>query len=178
MQSERVLRPVPLDATHDIDSFDCGIGRLNEYLSRLALADQTSAKTRTYVLVEDARVIAYYSFSPGVVEAALTRGSIERRQRRQVIPVVVLARLAVDGAWQSCGVGRDLLRSVAQQGAGGDRRPGRGRYSDGRRGAIILPAKRFRVVPGRCVSPVCASCGDARGCERWRQRVTASCIIA
>jgi GNAT superfamily N-acetyltransferase len=117
MQSERVLRPVPLDATHDIDSFDCGIGRLNEYLSRLALADQTSAKTRTYVLVEDARVIAYYSVSPGVVEAALTRGSIERRQRRQVIPVVVLARLAVDGAWQSCGVGRDLLRSVAQQGA-------------------------------------------------------------
>lgn len=113
------LDAVPLEAAHDVDSFDCGSGLLNTYLTRYALAEQKSAKVRTYVLIEDTRVIGYYSVGAGVVEATLCRDCIDRRLRRQVIPVLVVARIAVDRRRQQHGIGGALLRQVEARGACG-----------------------------------------------------------
>jgi len=106
----------PLEATHDVDSFDCGSDLLDTYLTRYALAEQTSAKIRTYVLIEDTHVIGYYSVGAGVVEAALTRDRIDRRQRRQVVPVLIAARMAVDCTRQRHGIGGALLRQAEARG--------------------------------------------------------------
>lgn len=125
MQSESrgrsltVLRAVPLDPTHDVDGFECGVAPLDIYLVRHALSDQSSAKIRTYALVEDARVIAYYSVTVGAIEGALSRAAIACRERRRVIPVVVLTRLAVDLERQRQGIGEILVRQVEREGLGG-----------------------------------------------------------
>jgi GNAT superfamily N-acetyltransferase len=116
MPPEPAPWPVPIDATHDVDSFDCGVGRVNGYLARHALTDQGSAKIRTYVLAQGGRVTAYCTVAPGVVEAVLSRDRIERRQRRQLIPVVVLTHIAVDLEWQRRGYGTALLEWVIHYG--------------------------------------------------------------
>jgi len=109
----------PLEATHDVDWFDCGLDLFNTYLTRHALAEQSSTKIRTYVLIEGTRAIAYYSVGAGVVEAALSRDRIDHRQRRQVIPVVVLMRIAVDCSRQRHGIGGALLEQAEARGACG-----------------------------------------------------------
>ena len=63
-------------------------------------------------------MIAYVSMAPGVVEAALLRDRVEERGRRQVVPVVVLSRIAVDRSWRRQGIGRALLAWAVKQAAG------------------------------------------------------------
>ena len=110
------LDVVPLEAAHDVDSFDCGSGLLNTYLSRYALAEQKSAKVRIYVLIEGTRVIGYYSVGAGVVEAALSRSY--RSSPAPAGDPVVVARMAVDCRRQRHGIGGALLRQLGGESAG------------------------------------------------------------
>jgi GNAT superfamily N-acetyltransferase len=118
MVRDLVVRPVPLDVGHDVEAFECSSKALRQYLVRRALADQRSRRSLTYVLAIVGRVIAYVSIVPGVVEAALVRDRVEERGRRQVVPVVVLSRIAVDRGWQRQGIGGALLAWAVNQAAG------------------------------------------------------------
>jgi len=107
--------PQPLADNHDIETFTSGESSLDDWLRRRAQANQVSGATRTYVVCEgNARVIAYYALASGVVTVASAPGRFKRNMPGP-IPVLVLARLAVDKKWQGKGLGRALFRDAAQR---------------------------------------------------------------
>jgi|ERR1041385_8723774 GNAT superfamily N-acetyltransferase len=99
--------PVPLTAAHDLSAFDCGESALKEWLRERALKNE-SRFSRTYVVCEDNRVIAYFCISAGSVERAAAPGKL-RRNAPGIIPVSVIGRLAVNRNHAGKGLGADIL---------------------------------------------------------------------
>jgi GNAT superfamily N-acetyltransferase len=106
--------PAPLADRHDVVEFHSGEAALDDWLKRRARANQVSGASRTYVVCEGNRVIGYYALASGVVAVESAPGRF-RRNMPSPIPVAVLARLAVDRAWQGRGVGRALFRDAARR---------------------------------------------------------------
>ena len=104
--------PEPLSVDHQIDSFHSGEPSLDDWLMRRALANQASGASRTYVACEADRVIAYYALASGAIAQAAVPGRF-RRNMPEPIPVIILARLAVDRSRQGLGIGRALFRDAA-----------------------------------------------------------------
>ena len=73
----RLSAPVPLTSQHDVSGFDCGEPALNDWLSRRALKNQNRF-SRTYVVCEGNRVVAYFCISAGAVERAAAPGKVRR----------------------------------------------------------------------------------------------------
>ena len=106
--------PEPLGTQHQIGDFNSGVGLLDEWLKRRALANQASGAARTFAVCEADKVVGYYALASGAVNVAAASGRF-RRNMPDPIPVVVLARLAVDRAHQGRGLGRALLRDGARR---------------------------------------------------------------
>jgi GNAT superfamily N-acetyltransferase len=144
-----LLPPEPLADHHDIGDFSSGEASLDDWLRRRARANQVSGATRTYVVCEERRVIAYYALASGVVTAESAPGRF-RRNMPSPIPVAVLARLAVHRDWQGRGIGRALFRDAA-------RRVAHAADAIGIRGmvvhAISKEAKNFYLALGFDPSP-------------------------
>jgi len=109
VSAEPLYGPEPLEARHDVSSFDCGVPALNDYITARAFADSRAGKSQTQVASRAAIVVAYYSLTAGSVEAADATDRLAKGQGRQAIPVVVLARLAVDSSEQGHGLGESML---------------------------------------------------------------------
>ena len=61
--------PAALQDTHNFSEFDCGEPALNTWLQQRALKNK-SRYSHTYVVCDDAKVVAYVSISAGSVELA------------------------------------------------------------------------------------------------------------
>jgi GNAT superfamily N-acetyltransferase len=109
-----VLPPELLGEAHNLDEFRCGETSLDEWLRRRARANQLSGATRTYVACEGQRVIGYYALASGIIAVEGAPGRF-RRNMPNPIPVVVLARLAIDQRWHGKGLGRALFRDAARR---------------------------------------------------------------
>ena len=105
-------RPEPLAEPHDLSAFVSGVDVLDEWLRRRARANQVSGASRTFVVTEDGKVVAYYALASGAITAAESVGRF-RRNMPDPIPVAVLGRLAVDQTRQGRGLGRALFRDCA-----------------------------------------------------------------
>ncbi|MGN6592472.1 MAG: GNAT family N-acetyltransferase [Terriglobales bacterium] len=103
--------PERLAAAHCREGFDCGEPSLNEWLRRRALKNDEAGASRTYVACQDSRVIGYYSLVAGSMMREQAPGRV-RRNMPDPIPVIVLARLAVDRRFQRLGVGSELLHDA------------------------------------------------------------------
>lgn len=103
--------PCLLDEAHGVEGFDSGELALDQWLLRRARANQMAGASRTYVVCEGTRVVAYYALASGAVLPLDAVGRF-RRNMPDPIPVAVLARLAVDCAWQRQGLGRALVRDA------------------------------------------------------------------
>ncbi|WP_378116213.1 GNAT family N-acetyltransferase [Cellvibrio fontiphilus] len=107
--------PQPLLASHIISEFDCGEASLDDWLKRRALVNQASGASRTFVVVDEAnQVRGYYALAAGAVAHQLATGSVKRNMP-DPIPVLVLARLAVDGRAQGMKLGAGLLQDAVKR---------------------------------------------------------------
>jgi GNAT superfamily N-acetyltransferase len=106
--------PEPLTDGHLVDEFDSGEPVLDDWLRRRALANQASGASRTYVVCEGKQVIGYYALASGAITLASVPGKF-RRNMPDPIPVVVLARFAVDRRKQGRGLGRGMFRDAASR---------------------------------------------------------------
>ncbi len=106
--------PQPLTTDHRTEGFSSGEPLLDDWLKRRALRNQASGATRTYVVCERQVVIAFYALASGAIAQAAVPGKF-RRNMPDPIPVVVLARLAVDLNQQGRGLGRALFQDAARR---------------------------------------------------------------
>ena len=101
-----------LTNNHSISEFSSGIKSLDDWLKNRALANQNSGATRTFVTCVENRVVGYYAIASGAITIQEALGKF-RRNMPNPIPVIVLARLAVDSSYQNRGLGRALFRDAA-----------------------------------------------------------------
>lgn len=107
--------PTPLTAEHQINSFSCGEPVLDEWLKRRALANQTSGASRTFVIANnECQIMAYYALAAGAIAHQDVSRSI-RQNMPDPVPVMVLARLAVDVRAQGMKLGAALLQDALQR---------------------------------------------------------------
>lgn len=110
-EQNKLNPPEKLNSSHQIDQFDSGNSKLNDWLKKLALKNELEGASRTYVLCTAQVVIAYYCLANGAVAQTIATGRV-RRNMPDLIPVMVIGRLAVDRNWQGKGIGRGLLRDA------------------------------------------------------------------
>lgn len=104
--------PQSLAATHRLDGFDCGEPSLDDWLKRRALTNHLNGASRTFVVIDaDQCVLGYYALAAGAV-AHQEATSAVRRNMPDPVPVMVLARLAVDTRAQGIKLGAALLQDA------------------------------------------------------------------
>jgi predicted N-acetyltransferase YhbS len=103
--------PRPIGDEDDLTEFDSGEPSLDEWLRRRALANHTAGASRCYVTSREGRVVGYYALSTGSVHRR-DAGTRIARNMPEPIPVVLLARLAVDRREQGNRLGSHLLRDA------------------------------------------------------------------
>ena len=103
----------PISELHDVNRFDCGGQQsLSEWLKRFAWANQKNESARTYVVHRKGPVFGYYSISAGNVSIEEAPARIAKGLARHPIPVILLARLAVDKDEKGTGLGKALLKDA------------------------------------------------------------------
>jgi GNAT superfamily N-acetyltransferase len=105
-------RPRPLQRADTVEDFDSGIASLDRWLARYALIAEAAGSARTYVTCRVGRIAGYYALATGDVQRAAGEGRLARGLGAHPIPVLVLARVAVDRRDQARGVGAGLLRDA------------------------------------------------------------------
>ncbi|MDO9267819.1 MAG: GNAT family N-acetyltransferase [Methylobacter sp.] len=103
--------PTLLTVDYWLDDFACGVDSLDNWLKKRAYPNQINGASRTYVVSEGKRVVAYYCLASGALELNNTPASI-RRNMPDPVPIVLLGRLAVDKAYQGRGLGVALLQDA------------------------------------------------------------------
>jgi GNAT superfamily N-acetyltransferase len=102
-----------LEEQDQLDSFDCGDEPLNNYLKRHALTNQQKSSIGvTYVAVDEAAprsVIGYFTLAM----ASVPRDTFPKKYVRGLpaydLPLILLARLAVDRRFSGRGLGHALI---------------------------------------------------------------------
>jgi GNAT superfamily N-acetyltransferase len=105
---------VALDDSHDRTLFDCGSPALNLYLRNYAMQNQKKGMVRNYVTQDRAtgNIAAYYSLVYSSISQRLLPVKLMKGLGKYDVPVMLLARLAVDHRHQSQGLGKALLKDA------------------------------------------------------------------
>jgi GNAT superfamily N-acetyltransferase len=102
-----------LKQLHVTERFDCGKEPLNVFLKKYAFQNQSSFTARTFVITfRDGRVAAYYSLAASSVEHGQAPTRVLKGLAKHPVPVILLARLAVDKEFQGEGLGSALLKDA------------------------------------------------------------------
>lgn len=107
--------PEPLAAGHGLEGFDCSKPSLNDWLPRHARQAQGSGSAKTFVVCEGNRVAGYFSLTVGQVDTLDAPQRFCKGMGQYPIPVVILARLAVDQRDQGRGIGIGLLKDAIRR---------------------------------------------------------------
>ena len=102
-------RIAKLARSHDASRFNGGHEALNHFIRLHALAGQRANISQTYVAVVGETIVGYHTL---VVGNVLYEDAPERLGKgipRHPIPILLLARLAVDQSWQGQGLGAALV---------------------------------------------------------------------
>jgi GNAT superfamily N-acetyltransferase len=114
MAEPEFTAPAPLDGGHDRTAFDCGAPPLNLYLRNYALQNQKKGMVRSYLTTRaDSKAIAaYYSLVYASIDQKLLPAKLVKGLGKYDVPVMLLARLAVDHREQGKGLGKALLKDA------------------------------------------------------------------
>lgn len=118
MPTYRVNAPERLTAAHDLAGFSNGVhDALDHWLKERALASE-GASARTYVVCDaerPGRVVGYYTITTAMEQRAALPTAKLRRGMPDRVPLLLIARLAVDVAFQGLGLGADLLADALRR---------------------------------------------------------------
>ena len=113
MNKEYPLKtPALLEDIHTVDHFDCGVPALNDYLKKFAMINNQNNSGRTYVAARKKQVVGYYTLVAGSVTKQNAPERVGKGLADHPIPVIILARLAVDKTEQGAGLGKGLLKDA------------------------------------------------------------------
>lgn len=101
-----------LTSTDQVERFDCGKPALNRFLQRYALVNQKANSAQTYACCQGGEVVGFYSLAVGSVDPENAPSRIMKGLARHPVPVMILARLAVDLEHQGKGLGKALLKDA------------------------------------------------------------------
>ena len=112
------IRIEPFDPSkHQRTDFDCGKPALDEFLRSLVTQYEKRRLGKTFVAVRAEKsdtVVGYYTLAAGAVAFQNMPQEIAKKLPRHPVPVILLARLAVDRSAQAQGLGRALLMDALQ----------------------------------------------------------------
>lgn len=110
----RFSDPEPLRSEHIVEGFDCASSSLNVWLTRYARQAAGSGSARTYVIVDtdQQRVVGYHALTAAGIEREAATSRVAKGLPRYAVPVVLVARLAVDLTVAGRGLGAWLLRDA------------------------------------------------------------------
>lgn len=100
------------------DGFSCGRSALDGWLVEHARTATAAGSARTYVVTDRQRrdrVVGFTALTAAAVESREAPPRVRVGMPRQPIPVVLLARLAVDTSVQGLGVGAFLLADAMRR---------------------------------------------------------------
>ena len=100
---------VGFSRSFDRSTFRCGKPDLDDWLKTRAGQQERTNNTRTFLAVEESRVVGYYATTAYRLSLDEVTEMYGVGKRAYPTPAVLLARLAVDEALQGRGVGQALL---------------------------------------------------------------------
>ena len=109
------LGPLPFEpARHDVSGFECGSDAQTRWLRQIARTAQAAGTARVYVvtLAGSDRVVGYHALAAASVAQDDAPPALLKSAGRSPIPVVLLARLGVDGSAQGQGLGTALVKDA------------------------------------------------------------------
>lgn len=104
-----------LQRHHAVENFDCGRAELNRFLIRFALTNQLSGASQTYLALADEAIVGFYTLVAGQVEYSDAPERLTKGLAHHPVPLMLLARLAIDTNWQGRGVGSGLLKDAMKR---------------------------------------------------------------
>jgi GNAT superfamily N-acetyltransferase len=104
-----------LQPTDDRSGFQSGDEALDRFFRNYAGQNQFRHYLGvTYVAVDERGILGFVTIAPGQLDVDQMPTAARRRMPRYPLPILRLARLAVDRSAQSQGLGRQLLRFVSR----------------------------------------------------------------
>jgi GNAT superfamily N-acetyltransferase len=96
------------------EGFDCGKPSLDQFIHTLVSQYEKRNLGRTYVALPpgEERVLGYYTLASGAISVESLPAKQAKKLPRHAVPVVLLARLAVDRSVHGKGLGGSLLRDA------------------------------------------------------------------
>ena len=109
-----------LERSHERQAFACGKPPLDEFIVRLVSQYEKRNLGRTYVAVSqgERRVVGYYTLASGAIAFQNLPEATARKLPKHPVPVILLARLAVDRSAQGQGLGEGLLLDALDRSLG------------------------------------------------------------
>lgn len=107
----KISQPELINRAHKVEKFESGEVVLDDWLKKRALKNDAHGASRTFVVHQKNEVIAYYALATGGVMTKNVPGRVKRNMPNP-IPVMILARLAVNKDSQNLGIGRALLKDA------------------------------------------------------------------
>lgn len=105
-----------LTKDHDRNQFQCGEGVLDKWLREQARQANSKDLSRTFVVCHlKLTVVGFYTLVAGEVDQFDTPHALRKGAAERPIPIVTLARLAVDKDHQGKGLGAALLKNAMQR---------------------------------------------------------------
>ena len=107
------MAPEPLRGKHELGDFGCGEKSLDDWLHRHSRHAEAAGSARVFVTTDRERAVGYYALVVGQVEPRTgTARLLKGQPAGRAVPVVILARLAVDRRHQGSGIGRSMLQDA------------------------------------------------------------------
>lgn len=97
---------------HAVEGFDCGKTDLNRFLVQFVLGNQQASVSQTYLGLVDENVIGFYTLVASEVRYEDAPERLTKGLARHPVPLMLLARMGVDTAWQGKQIGAGLLKDA------------------------------------------------------------------